>query len=167
MRLPNRYRRLDGLLLGLVTALLIAAAPQAKAEPGPFAALAGSWSGGGEVNMSDGSVDRLRCKATYSVGGGGATATLNLRCASDSYNFDLTGNVRSQGGTVSGTWTEATRGIGGTVSGTSAPNGISLQVIGPTFAAGLALSVNGNKQAISISAPASEIRSASISLTKS
>jgi hypothetical protein len=31
----------------------------------------------------------------------------------------------------------------------------------------LALSVNGNKQAISISAPASEIRSASISLTKS
>jgi hypothetical protein len=161
MRLPNRYRRLDGLLLGLVTALVLAAAPQAKAEPGPFAALAGSWSGGGQVNMSDGSVDRLRCKATYSVGGGGATATLNLRCASDSYNFDLTGNVRSQGGTVSGTWTEATRGIGGTVSGTAAPNGISLQV------AGLALSVNGNKQAISISAPASEIRSASISLTKS
>ena len=152
MRLPNRYRRLDGLLLGLVTALVLAAAPQAKAEPGPFAALAGSWSGGGQVNMSDGSVDRLRCKATYSVGGGGATATLNLRCASDSYNFDLTGNVRSQGGTV---------------SGTAAPNGISLQVIGPTFAAGLALSVNGNKQAISISAPASEIRSASISLTKS
>ena len=78
MRLPNRYRRLDWLLLGLVTALMLAAAPQAKAEPGPFAALAGSWSGGGEVNMSDGSVDRLRCKATYSVGGGGATATLTL-----------------------------------------------------------------------------------------
>ena len=143
MGVRKQQPRWDGLLLGLVTALMLASAPHAKAEPGPFAALAGSWSGGG------------------------ATATLNLRCASDSYNFDLTGNVRSQGGTVSGTWTEATRGIGGTVSGTAAPNGISLQVIGPTFAAGLALSVNGNKQAISISAPASEIRSASISLTKS
>jgi len=84
MRLPNRYHRLDGLLLGLVTALMLATAPQAKAETGPFAPLAGSWSGGGEVMMSDGSVDRLRCKATYSVGGGGATATLNLRCASRS-----------------------------------------------------------------------------------
>ncbi len=167
MRLPNRYRRLDGLLLGLMTTLIIAGGPQAKAEQGPFAPLAGSWSGGGEVNMSDGSVDRLRCKATYKISGAGTGATLNLRCASDSYNFDLTGNVRSDGGTVSGTWTEATRGIGGTVSGNAARNGISLQVIGPTFAAGLSLSVNGNKQAISISAPASEIRSATISLTKS
>ena len=166
MRVRDRYRRLGGLLIGLLTALVVAAAAQAKAESGPFAALAGSWSGGGEVNMQDGSADRLRCKATYKIGGGGTSATLNLRCASDSYNFDLTGNVRSDGGTVTGTWTEATRGIGGTVSGTAATNGISLQVIGPTFAAGLALSVNGNKQAISISAPASDIRSASISLTK-
>jgi hypothetical protein len=167
MRVRDRYRRFGGPLLCLLTALVVAAASQAKAEPGPFSALAGSWSGGGEVNMSDGSADRLRCRATYSVGGGGTSATLNLRCASDSYNFNLNGNVRSQAGNVSGTWTEETRGIGGTVSGTANGNGISLQVIGPTFAAGLALSVNGNKQAISISAPASEIRSASISLTKS
>ncbi len=167
MRVRDRYRRFAGPLLCLFAALVVFTAAQAKAESGPFSALAGSWSGGGEVNMSDGSTDRLRCRATYKIGGGGTSATLNLRCASDSYNFDLTGNVRSQGGTVSGTWTEATRGIGGTVSGSAASNGISLQVIGPTFAAGLALSVTGNKQAISISAPASDIRSASISLTKS
>jgi hypothetical protein len=108
----------------------------------------------------------MRCRATYSVGGGGTQAQLTLRCASDSYNFNLSSSIQSQGGSVSGSWSESTRGIGGTLSGSASARGLQLQVIGPAFAAGLSLSVNGNRQIVSIAAPASQITSATITLTR-
>jgi hypothetical protein len=154
------------LVIGAAAAITMFAAPSANAQSGPFTALAGSWSGGGRVNFQNGSSDRLRCRATYSVGGGGNSVQLTLRCASDSYNFNLTSNVTSQGGAVSGSWSESTRGIGGTLSGTANAKGLQLQVIGPAFAAGLSLAVNGNRQAISIASPGSDMKSASISLSK-
>ena len=33
--------------------------------------MAGVWSGGGTVTLDDGSTERIRCRATYAVGGGG------------------------------------------------------------------------------------------------
>ena len=169
MRLPNRYRRLDGLLFGLVTALVIAAAPQAKAQSGPFTALAGSWSGGGEVNMSDGSVDRLRCKATYSVGGGGATATLNLRCASDSYNFDLVGQFTADDqNQVSGRWTERSRSTGGTAIGNARGDRLQLHIESAGFAAELIMVTRNRKQSVDIdSHGAGQVVRASITLNRS
>jgi len=41
------------------------------AQSGPFAGMAGNWSGGGTVTLDDGSSERLRCRATYAVGAGG------------------------------------------------------------------------------------------------
>ena len=35
------------------------------AQSGPFAGMAGSWSGGGTVTLDDGSTERIRCRATY------------------------------------------------------------------------------------------------------
>ena len=35
---------------------------------GPFAGMAGNWSGGGTVTLDDGSSERIRCRATYAVG---------------------------------------------------------------------------------------------------
>jgi hypothetical protein len=166
MAVRDCNRRACALVIGAVAAIIMFAAPSANAQSGPFTALAGSWSGGGRVNFQNGTADRLRCRATYSVGGGGNSAQLTLRCASDSYNFNLTGNVTSQGGAVSGSWSESTRGIGGTLSGTATARGLQLQVIGPAFSAGLSLAVNGNRQAISIASPGSDMKSASISLSK-
>ena len=67
--------------------------------------------------MSGGTQERVRCRAAYSVAGRGENLTLNLRCASGSYNFDLAGDVAYQGGTISGWWREAAHNAAGTISG--------------------------------------------------
>src|SRR4030081_4147490 len=107
-----------GLLL-LASLCLPGSATQAPVVS-PFAAMAGSWSGGGMLNMSDGSQEPLRCRASYDVSGTGAELHLNLRCASASYNFDLASDVQYRGGAVSGQWTEASRNASGTLEGRAA-----------------------------------------------
>jgi hypothetical protein len=59
----------------------------------------------------------LRRRASYEVVGKGAEMRLNLKCASESYNFDLSGNVQYQGGAIFGSWSEASRNASGTISG--------------------------------------------------
>ena len=89
--------------------------------------MAGVWAGAGVVTLEDGSTERIRCRATDAVGAGGNGLNLTLLCASDSYKFDLTGNVISEGGELSGTWGESSRGLRGNLQGRGA-NG-NFQVI--------------------------------------
>src|SRR5262249_26169130 len=124
MTARDRYRRFCALVIGIVAASGNVGVLPARAQSGPFSGLAGSWSGGGKINFSDGTADRLRCRATYSVGGGGTQAQLTLRCASDSYNFNLSSSIQSQGGSVSGSWSESTRGIGGAPPRAAPPPGL-------------------------------------------
>jgi len=132
--------------LGLVgmTALLLYASPYAgRAATTPFTAMAGTWSGGGTVTMSNGMQERLRCRAQYGVGGGGDDLQLNLRCASESYNFDLTGQVAYQRGAISGSWNEATRSAAGTISGRAAGDHIEAAARSDNFSANLSLTTRG------------------------
>src|ERR1700757_2386273 len=99
----------------LMIGLSFAAAPARSAVMSPFRVMAGNWSGGGTLSMANGEQERLRCRATHS--GAGAGLRLNLRCASDSYKFDLASNVQYRGGAISGDWTEASRNASGTISG--------------------------------------------------
>src|ERR1700722_20783003 len=78
---------------------------------GPFAGFDGAWSGTGTVALSDGTTERIRCKADYKVNGNGMGLKQSLRCASDSYKFDLSSDVTSNGGRISGNWSEASRNI--------------------------------------------------------
>ena len=135
------------------------------AQAGPFAELQGSWAGGGTVSLSDGSTERIRCRASYTVAGSGSELRQSLRCASDSYKFDLSSNVVSAGGDVSGTWIESTRNINGNLQGHSSRNRIAVYVEAAGFAANLALTTNGNRQSISISSKG-EIRNVSINLVR-
>jgi len=61
--------------------------------------------------MSNGAAERIRCRATYAVNGAGRALQQTLRCASDSYRLDISSNVVSEGGALSGSWSEATRGV--------------------------------------------------------
>src|SRR6188768_2279002 len=88
-------------------AILLLSVSAGHAQSGPFAGFDGAWSGTGTVSMSDGSSERIRCRATYKVDGGG----------SDSYKFDLSSNVTSQGNNVSGSWSEASRNVYGNLVG--------------------------------------------------
>src|SRR5215207_10692389 len=82
-------------------ALLLWASP-GHAQSGPFAGLAGSWSGSGTIGTSNGERDRIRCRASYAVNSGGNSLRQSLRCASDSYRFDLGTDVSHAGGDIHG-----------------------------------------------------------------
>jgi hypothetical protein len=150
---------------GLVLLAALIAAPGAQAA-GPFTALNGSWSGSGSVTLASGARERLRCVASYAAGGGGDTLRLSLRCASDSYNFQLGGDVVNRGGAISGTWSEATRNIGGAISGRASGNSIQATASGGSFAANLAINTSGRSQSVSIRASGGDIIGVDISMSR-
>ena len=138
----------------------------AHAQSGPFAGLAGVWSGGGTVTLDDGSTERIRCRATYAVGNGGNGLNQSLTCASDSYRFNLASNVVSSGGSLSGTWSESSRNVSGNLEGRASNGNFQLIASAPGFTANISLMTRGNKQSVVIRAE-SQFRGASISLTRS
>ena len=136
----------------------------AQAQSGPFAGMAGRWSGGGTVTLDDGSTERIRCRATYAVGG--PRMNLSLTCASDAYKFNLEGDVGAEpGGAIRGTWSESSRNISGTLQGRGGNGSFEVTASTAGFNAGISVATRGNRQSISMRAD-SQFRAASISLSK-
>jgi hypothetical protein len=155
-------------LIAAVAMLFAAFAPSSAsyAQSGPFAGLAGVWSGGGTVTLDDGSSERIRCRATYAVSRDGDGLNQSLTCASDSYRFNLASNVVASGGSLSGTWTESSRGVTGNLEGRAANGTFQVIASAPGFNANITLTTRGNKQSVVIRAE-SQFRGASISLSRS
>jgi hypothetical protein len=159
----GRNRRL------LITAAVLFAAgianTDSKAQSGPFAPLAGSWSGGGTVTLDDGSTERIRCRAKYAPIG--PTMEMSLTCASDAYKFHLAANVRAEGSAITGSWSEASRNISGSLQGRG--GGGNFEVVASTngagFNANIAMRTSGNKQTVTMRAD-SQFRGANISMTR-
>src|SRR3954453_17442791 len=148
-----------------IGAALMLSVSASHAQSGPFAGFDGSWSGGGTVALSDGSTERIRCKADYKVNGSGLGLKQNLHCASDSYKFDLSSEVTSNGERISGNWSERSRNIFGNLQGTAGGGQIDVFVEAAGFAANLTLTTRGNKQSVQISSKG-EIRGVNITMTK-
>ena len=136
------------------------------AQSGPFAGMAGNWTGKGTITLDDGSVERVRCRASYAVGEGGSALNQTLACASDSYKFNLAANVIAQGTALSGTWNESTRNVTGTIEGSGSGGNFQVVASGATFTARLSLTTRGNKQSVVIKSEGT-FRVTSISLTRS
>jgi hypothetical protein len=137
----------------VLTSGLLLISAQAQAEPGserPFLGLSGHWSGAGTVTMTDGATERIRCKAAYAVNATGKAVQQTLRCASDSYRFEISSNVISEGGSLSGSWAEATRGASGNISGRASGAEIVVNVAGAGFTAHLDLRTQGDRQSVTI-----------------
>ena len=134
---------------------------------GPFAPLAGSWSGAGAVTFSgSGSRERVRCRAAYERANNGQSLALRLRCASDSYNFDLNANLIQFGDAITGQWLEITRSVSGSLSGRA--SGASIQAVassGP-FSANLTLTTLGTEQQVSIRIQGQELTEVAITLKR-
>jgi hypothetical protein len=161
---PKAYAR-AGAVAACAVALSLLASPT-QAQRGPFAGLSGAWSGTGTIHMSNGNTERIRCRATYTVGGAGDTLQQSLRCASDSYRFDLSSDVRSAGGAISGTWSETTRNAGGRLSGTVKGPEIVVRADGPGLAANLLVYTRADKQSVSIRSAGTDIDEVSITLSR-
>jgi hypothetical protein len=145
--------------------ILSVSAGHAHAQSGPFAGFDGSWSGNGTVALSDGSTERIRCRASYKTYNSGLGLQQTLRCASDSYKFDLSSNVTSQGDRITGTWSEASRNINGNLQGKAGGGRIDVFVEAAGFAATLTVTTRGNKQSVSIDSKG-EIRGVSINMVR-
>jgi len=152
-----------GLLL--LACLYLPGSAQA-AVASPFAAMAGSWSGDGILSTTDGGQERLRCRASYDVIGTGTELRLNLRCASESYNFDLASDVQYRGGAISGSWSEASRSASGTVSGRATGDHIEVAARGESFSANLSLTTRGGQQTVSIRPQGTNISAISLALNR-
>jgi hypothetical protein len=149
-----------------VGAALMLSVSAGHAQSGPFTGFNGAWSGNGTVILSDGTTERIRCKADYRVDGSGLALKQNLHCASDSYKFDLSSEVTSQGDRISGNWSEASRNIFGNLQGTAGGGRIEVFVEASGFAANLTLTTTGNRQTVQISSKG-EIRGVNITMVKS
>ena len=147
-------------------ALMLSMATVHAQQSSPFAGFDGAWSGTGTVALSDGSTEHIRCKADYKVNGSGLGLKQNLHCASDSYKFDLSSDVTSQGDHISGSWSEASRKVFGDLQGTVAGGQIDVFVQASGFAANLAIRTLGNKQTVQIESKG-EIRGVNITMVKS
>ena len=151
--------------VGLAMAL-IAGAAHAEAARGPFATFPGAWSGDGSISMTSGAVERLRCKADYSLDDGGATLMQSLDCTSDSYTFQLKNQVQATGSDVAGQWIETTRHAQGTVAGKVAGGRIEGTVTGPGFTATFSLQAHASQQQVLIKVQGGDIAQISASLTR-
>ena len=150
----------------LLASLCLPSSATHAAVTSPFAAMAGSWSGGGVLNTSDGQQEQLRCRASYNVAAGGAELRLNLRCASQSYNFDLASQAQYQGGAISGSWTEASRNASGTLSGRASGDHIEAAARGDSFSANLSLTTRGGRQSVSIRPQGTNVTSVTLALDR-
>ena len=150
---------------GVGAALMLSVSAAGAQTSSPFAGFDGAWSGTGTVSLSDGSTERIRCKADYKVNGTGMGLKQTLRCASDSYKFDLTSDVTSNGGRISGNWSEASRNIFGNLQGTAGGGLIQVFVEANGFAANLTLRTNGSRQTVQILSKG-EIRGVNITMVK-
>lgn len=135
---------------------------------GAFERLAGQWAGSGTIDLSNGTHETLRCRASYDVLAESHNLQLNIRCASDSYNFDLFSSATLSGHSVSGTWSEATHSAAGTIAGTADGDRIQVHAESPGFAANMSLVTRGDRQSVLIRSPDpnASVRGATINLRR-
>ncbi len=153
------------LIAGAGLLALVSGGAPVQASNSPFTALNGSWTGSGTITLASGARERIRCLAKYDVDGSGANLGLRLRCAGDSFKFELQSNVAHSNGAVTGNWAELTRRVGGNIDGNAKGSRISVRVSG-TISALLAVNTNANTQSISIEAPGSDLSQVAISMTR-
>ena len=136
---------------GPVLALREPAEVAAKTEKAhPFAAMAGSWSGGGTISLTNDINEKLRCRATHSFRQNNGSLALSIRCASDNYKFELTSDVVERRGQISGQWSEAAYKASGTISGRVAGSRIVAVAQSDSLTTDVSVTTTGNRQTIVI-----------------
>jgi hypothetical protein len=158
-------RRLAAATLVALVALAALRLGVAVAAAGPFDGLSGLWSGSGTVTYSSGTKERLRCRVQY-VQNNADNLQQALRCASDSYRFEINAYFDHIDGAIAGIWSELTMDIRGTISGTVSGGVIHGDLQGPGFVASLLVDTNGTRQRVVIEAEVEEIRSVDIEVRK-
>jgi hypothetical protein len=156
-------KRLAFGIAAIAAALVVLPCDLAQAA-GPFSAFAGNFAGAGTITVKDGSRERIRCRSGNAESGN--ALKLGLRCASDSYRFELTSDITSNGGNISGNWSETSRNVFGTLSGRVSGNSIQANAQSASFNAMISIQSHGNRLSVVIQSPGSEISEVTISMAR-
>ncbi len=146
-----------GALLACVVMLCGGAILQpATARSGPFENFRGDWSGTGVIRVEDQDKkqinERIRCTGTYRQGGS-QDVNLKLTCKSDSYSFDLSGDLEADAGNrITGQWTEHTRNVGGSLTGQARGDRLLVRAESPALNANLSMVTSSRRQSVSLKA---------------
>jgi hypothetical protein len=132
----------------------------------PFAQMAGTWSGGGSIELTGDIKENLRCRANYTHGASNNSLALNIRCASDNYKFELASNVVERGGRITGTWSEAAYKVSGNITGRVAGNNISALAQGDSFSADLAVTTTANRMMVTMTPKATYVISVKMAFSR-
>jgi hypothetical protein len=166
---PQSVNVLSRLAVLFVTSALFLSPGAFAQGAGPFARLAGQWSGSGTIDLANGGHEPIKCHAAYDILGEQNNLQLNIRCASDSYNFDLRGSATYANGSITGTWSESTRDAAGTLSGKAEGDHFGVLAKGPSFTANLTLTTRGDRQSVTIKSQDAQasVKGATITLQRS
>lgn len=148
------------------TMMVSTAAVATSAMANPVTNLPGRWSGPGNIIMSNGTSEQMRCIATYFVDGNGSSVRQNLRCASQGYKIDAVTSLNVAGNQVSGAWEERTWATTGSIKGSILGDGFNLTIDGPGFTAAMALKTTSCNQSISITPRDNTVSRISMTLGK-
>jgi hypothetical protein len=162
-----KFRVLCSVTAAAVAGVLLFSADGAHSQAaGPFSALHGSWSGSGTIKKSSGGSERIRCRSSYEPSG--ASLALRMRCASDSYNIDLSASVAYEAGAISGSWQESTRNVSGSISGQASGGGSHVQAVAsaPGITSTITVRTSGGHQSVSIITPGTEVPEVVVSQDK-
>lgn len=151
------------LILSCVAPLFVASVAFAQGAS-PFAEFEGRWTGSGTITHGDGRTERLRC--TANANGRGDQLQNNLSCRSDTANFSFVANVRSEGGRISGQWSETINNVSGTIEGRLSGGNLQAQANGQGFNAAMTMTARGGRQSVSIRAAAKEMSTVNITLAR-
>jgi hypothetical protein len=137
--------------------------PEANAA-GAFDVLLGSWRGSGQIYLTDGRAERLKCNAYYT--GGGSQLGMAIRCQSESSNVEIRSKLSQSGSRITGTWEERTFNAQGNASGQATGDRISLQISGGVTGT-MSVSYTSSRQSVAISTQGIALKSVKIDLTRS
>lgn len=161
------HRFASGALGAAIVALCFGLATvPARAADNPFSELVGQWTGKGIVTYASGTKERLTCRVRYDQNASD-TILQTLRCASDSYKFQINAFYRNTEGKLNGHWEELTLQISGSISGNVTNAGkITGDLHGPGFQASVLVDTKGDTQTVNIAADNQDIRSVSVSVRR-
>lgn len=143
---------------------LLAQAP--KVLPKPFDGMAGTWTGTGTVTLGKGEKEQIRCRVSYTVSPDAHRVEQDLRCASDSYKFELNADIAYAGGFINGRWSERTQRTSGTISGRASAGLIEALAESSGFAAFFTMTTRGDQQTVKIELRSSQVSDVTITLRK-
>jgi len=162
---PTRGMGRMALLFVLAMAFAIPGETTVHAD-GPFSMLAGTWFGGGQINLKGGNTERLRCRAYYNLKDGGSSLGLAILCASTSYKIELRSLLHADSGRITGSWEERSFNAAGTVTGRASSGNINLSITGGVSGS-MSVAYGASQQKVSITTEGAGFEGVSISLSRS